>query len=170
MATDFSSKINEAFKRGYQVVQGHRVAKNLNGAFALLDAASEEINNSIFRKGHRALGLSSALIGSGMAFNYKLFKDFMAGVNAIGGFDKELELKLNREKITIEYLSDALVYDEKVQDKQVFENQRRRWLSAQFIYFGRFIFPALWHLITRFNVGFFDKAFQLALLPRVLNL
>jgi len=34
---------------------------------ALLDGISEEINNNIFRKGHQTLGLSSALIGSGMA-------------------------------------------------------------------------------------------------------
>jgi hypothetical protein len=49
-------------------VQGHRTAKNTNNSWAILDAISEEINNNIFRKGHRVLGLSSAIIGSGMAF------------------------------------------------------------------------------------------------------
>ena len=41
---------------------------------AVLDAVSEEINNSIFRKGHTRLGFSSGLSGSGMAFEYDLFK------------------------------------------------------------------------------------------------
>jgi cellulose synthase/poly-beta-1,6-N-acetylglucosamine synthase-like glycosyltransferase len=65
MATDFITKLNATFDLGYQVVQGHRTAKNTNSPTAILDAISEEINNHILRKGHRALGLSSALIGSG---------------------------------------------------------------------------------------------------------
>jgi len=78
MEPHFISKINEAFDNGFIVVQGHRAAKNLNTSFAILDAISEEINNHIFRKGHRALGLSSGLIGSGMAFEYHFFKNTMA--------------------------------------------------------------------------------------------
>jgi hypothetical protein len=55
------------------MVQGHRAAK-IQGAFAMLDAMSEEINNNIYSKGHRTIGMSSRLVGSGMAFSYQLFK------------------------------------------------------------------------------------------------
>jgi len=141
MAPDFLSKINASFGNGFIAVQGHRTAKNLNTSLAVLDAVSEEINNHIFRKGHRVLGFSSAIIGSGMAFKYDFFKALMSTVTAIGGFDKEIELKLLKEGNTIEYLDDAFVYDEKVQKAEVFSNQRRRWLSAQLIYFRRdFVF------------------------------
>ncbi|MFZ4582660.1 MAG: glycosyltransferase [Paludibacter sp.] len=170
MAPDFVSKINDAFDAGYTVVQGHRVAKNTNTSFAVLDAVSEELNNSIFRKGHRMLGLSSALIGSGMAFDYTLFKKRMSEIHAIGGFDKELELTLLRDGYTIEYLSEALVYDEKVQKVEVFENQRKRWLSAQFIYFGRFFFSGVKQLLLNGNIDFFDKVYQMISPPRVLLL
>lgn len=170
MAPDFLSKVNQAFADGYEVVQGHRTAKNLDTHYAVLDAASEEINNSLFRKGHRALGLSSGLIGSGMAFRYALFKDFMSTVHAVGGFDKELELKLNRDKVTIEYLNDAFVYDEKVQNKEIFEQQRRRWLSAQMVYLRRFFFKAVGELFRSGNIGFFDKAWQMTQPPRVIAL
>lgn len=74
MAYDFLEKINSAFDSHFKAVQGHRAAKNLNNGLAILDAVSEEINNHIFRKGHRAVGLSSAIIGSGMAFDYPYFK------------------------------------------------------------------------------------------------
>ncbi len=168
MATDFIDKINTAFDAGFKIVQGHRVAKNTNTPFAILDAVSEELNNSIFRKGHRALGLSSALIGSGMAFDYQLFKKRMLEIHAIGGFDKELELTLLRDGFKIEYLNDALVYDEKVQKVEVFENQRKRWLSAQFIYFGRFVTPGIIHLFAKGNIDFFDKVYQMISPPRVL--
>jgi cellulose synthase/poly-beta-1,6-N-acetylglucosamine synthase-like glycosyltransferase len=170
MEPDFVSKINDAFDAGFTVVQGHRVAKNTNTSFAVLDAVSEELNNSIFRKGHRMLGLSSALIGSGMAFDYAQFKQRMTEIHAIGGFDKELELTLLRDGYTIEYLNDALVYDEKVQKVEVFENQRKRWLSAQFIYFGRFFFSGVKHLLLNGNIDFFDKVYQMVSPPRVLLL
>ena len=127
MANDFLSKINAAFEYGYIAVQGHRTAKNTNNSWAILDAVSEEINNNIFRKGHKVLGLSSAIIGSGIAFKYNYFKTMMSTVTAVGGFDKEIELKMLKEGEKIVYLDDALVYDEKIQKSEVFGNQRRRW-------------------------------------------
>ena len=170
MAPDFLYKVNASFGQGSIAVQGHRTAKNLDTSLAVLDAASEEINNHIFRKGHRVLGLSSAIIGSGMAFRYDLFRDLMGTVTAVGGFDKEIELKLLKEGHTIEYLDDAYVYDEKVQKADVFSNQRRRWLSAQFIYFRRDLFSSLKALITKGNIDYFDKAVQFIQPPRVLLL
>ena len=170
MATDFLAKINIAFEDKHIAVQGHRAAKNLNTGLAVLDAVSEEINNHIFRKGHRVLGLSSAIIGSGMAFDYQHFKTMMMSVTAIGGFDKEIELKMLKAGYKIEYLDDAYVYDEKVQKAEVFSNQRRRWLSAQIHYFKQDIGSAFVHLLTKGNVDYFDKAIQFIQPPRILLL
>ena len=166
----FLEKINQAFEAGYPAVQGHRMAKNMNNSMAVLDSISEEINNHIFRKGHRVAGLASGLIGSGMAFQYRMFKKRMSEIQAIGGFDKELELTMLRDGIKIEYIEDAVVLDEKVQDKAVFENQRRRWLAAQFIYFRRFAWDGLVQFITRLNVDFLDKVYQMVMPPRILLL
>ena len=170
MEADFLQKLNDGFNSGYQIVQGHRKAKNLNTSFAVLDAASEEINNHIFRKGHRALGLSSGLIGSGMAFNYSMFKSMMASVSAIGGFDKELEFKFAKNKIKIEYLQDAVVLDEKIQRSSDFYNQRRRWLSTQFVYLKKYFNTGLRELFLRGNINFFDKLLQMIIPPRILLL
>ena len=170
MKSDFIEKVNLAFDSGFHVVQGHRVAKNTNTAFAILDAISEEVNNHIFRKGHRKFGFSSALIGSGMAFDYAFFKETMANVKAVGGFDKELELKLLRDRNKIEYLHHAIALDEKVQKSDVFATQRKRWLSAQFIYFRRYFFSGLKELFIHGNVDFFDKVYQMVSPPRVLLL
>ena len=170
MAKDFLKKVNEVFEEGKIAVQGHRVAKNLNTSLAILDAISEEINNHIFRKGHRVLGLSSAIIGSGMAFRYDFFRNLMSEVKAIGGFDKEIELKMLKDGNTIEYLNDAFVYDEKVQKADVFHNQRRRWLSAQLHYFKTDFLNAMGNLISKGNFDYFDKAFQFLQPPRILLL
>jgi len=170
MAADFLSKVNAAFEENFIAIQGHRTAKNLDTSLAILDAVSEEINNHVFRKGHRVVGLSSAIIGSGMAFRYIFFKQLMLKVTAVGGFDKEIELKLLKERYKIEYLDDALVYDEKVQKSEVFSNQRRRWLSAQLHYFRQDILQAIRDLVTKGNVDYFDKAIQFIQPPRVLLL
>lgn len=170
MEIKFLQKINNAFNQGFTTVQAHRIAKNLNTNMAILDAISEEVNNHIYRLGHRALGFSSALIGSGMAFDYAFFKKTMKEIDAVGGFDKELELRLLQGGHKIEYLESALVYDEKVQNREVFQNQRKRWLSAQFVYFGRYFLPGLKDLFLKANIDFFDKVYQMIQPPRILQL
>ena len=157
MEDDFLLNVNNAFCNGFAAVQGHRIAKNLNTSFAVLDAISEEINNKIFRKGQRVLGLSAFLIGSAMAFDYQLFKTMMAEVEVVGGFDKELEMRLLAMRMKTEYLPDAKVLDEKVQNARVFSKQRRRWLSAQFNFFGKKFLPSLKQLFTQGNFEYFFK-------------
>ena len=169
MAPDFLSRINRAFAQGWRAVQGHRVAKNSNSSVAILDAISEEINNHIFRKASRVLGLSSATIGSGMAFEPMLMKTAMATQHTMGGYDKELETNIVLSGHTIGYLEDALIYDEKVANRAVFENQRTRWIAAQW-QFLRFYFRhgliELWH--GRWASGF--KVIQAVFLPKILLL
>lgn len=58
--TDFLQEINKVFDAGVQAIQTHRTAKNRNTEIAVLDGLSEEVNNSIFRRGHVRLGVSSA--------------------------------------------------------------------------------------------------------------
>jgi cellulose synthase/poly-beta-1,6-N-acetylglucosamine synthase-like glycosyltransferase len=169
MAHDYLEQVNQAFEQGHQVIQGHRVAKNLNTGFAILDAISEEINNHIFRKGHRVLGLSSALIGSGMAFTYDLYKKIMVEVTAHGE-DKELEVKLLMNGVKIEYLHHTLVYDEKVQKVEVFARQRKRWLSAQLVSFRNYFGIGLKQLFLKGNIDLFDKLIQMILPPRILHI
>lgn len=167
MKSDVLSKINMAFDKGYTAVQGHRTAKNTNVNFAILDALSEEINNHIFRKGHRVLGLSSALIGSGMALDYHLFKKTMATIDSVGE-DKEVELKIIRNNHKIEYIHDALIYDEKTSKPDVFVNQRRRWIAAQLDYFKSNFFDGVGQLITKGNIDYFDKVIQMIMPPRII--
>jgi cellulose synthase/poly-beta-1,6-N-acetylglucosamine synthase-like glycosyltransferase len=105
-----------------------------------------------------------------MAFRYGYFKSLMATVTAVGGFDKEIELKMLKEERKIVYLEDAVVFDEKIQKPEVFGNQRRRWLSAQFHYFRKDFLNALKDLILKGNIDYFDKTIQFILPPRILLL
>lgn len=113
--------------------------------------------------------MSAALIGSGMAFHYDLFRDTMANIKAVGGFDRELELTLLYQGKHFHYLPETFVFDEKVQNTNDFSRQRRRWLSAQWHYcrvFARYLFKA----IAVRNWDFCDKLFQQLSIPRLLLL
>ncbi len=169
MDSNFLTRSNELMNNGASAIQGHRIAKNMDANFSVLDAISEEINNSVFRKGHVALGLSSALIGSGMALEYKLYHKIMAQADTFAE-DKELEFKLILNKQPIEYLDDVHIYDEKVSKPEVFVNQRSRWLAFQLIYAKRFFFDAFVELFLRKNFDFFDKVMQQMLPPRIILL
>ncbi len=167
---NYLKDVNDLFANPkVEIVQTHRIAKNLNNDMAFLDAISEEINNSIFRLGHACLGFSAGLIGSGMAFLYPLFRDTMAGIKAVGGFDRELELTLLLQGKRFYYLPETYVFDEKVQNTNDFSSQRRRWLSAQWYYcktFAKFAGRA----ILKRNWDFCDKLFQQFAIPRLLLL
>ncbi len=169
-APDFLYEINNYLKAGEVVIQGHRIAKNINTNVAVLDAISEEINNHIFRKSQRVFNFSAAIIGSGMALEYQLFKQTMAQIDAVGGFDKEMGLLLTRQKITVAYAGKALVLDEKVSNPEVFKKQRKRWLSAQFNLLRKYGMSGFGELFMRGNFDYFNEIYQLSILPRVLML
>lgn len=168
MEKDFLAKINEAYHQGSNVIQGRRIAKNTDTSYALLDALSEAINNNIYNLGQINLGFSARLVGSGMAFKYSLFQTLMEDSVAVGGFDKELELKLLEQGKHIHYVHNAIVWDEKVSKVAVFAKQRRRWLAAQYHYLKEYGGRAIKDLLTKGNFDFFNKVYQMALPPRLL--
>jgi cellulose synthase/poly-beta-1,6-N-acetylglucosamine synthase-like glycosyltransferase len=161
-------QVNAAFDAGAEAVQCHRTAKNKQTAVAVLDAISEEINNHLFRKGPRGLGVSANLIGSGMAFRFHDLKSIidLPHIHNNPGEDREIDLQLMKQNIKVEYLDDAIVYDEKVASAQVFEKQRVRWLEAQVMHFRRFLHADMKAAPRNFN--FWNKFIQTMLLPRSL--
>ncbi len=174
LAPDFLRKVNRAFSNGAMAVQGKRVAKNIETSFAVLDACSEAINNNIFRKGTYALGLSSAVIGSGMAFDFNTIKKIFSEIDAVGGFDKILQLKVAEQNIKIHYIESALIFDEKVNSSAAFEQQRKRWVSSQFVNLKHFFFKGC-KQVFKGNFSYFNfailnnivlpRAFLLLILP-----
>lgn len=168
MSSDCLAKVNHAWRSGWKVMQCHRTAKNKNTSIAILDALSEEINNTIFRRGQRVLGLSCALIGSGMAFEFELVKGIFAldRIHNNPGEDKEIEILLLQKGLAVEYLEDAFVYDEKVQRKEVFEKQRTRWLATQINNMKLFWEKGMRSHFTQ--KAYLHKFFQTLILPRLL--
>ena len=164
---DFLEKMNDAYESaGTKAIQAHRLSQNRDTASARLSSTFEEINNSIFRLGHIALGLSAASAGSAMAFDFEWFKENIMTIDTIFD-DKELEIRLLRQHIFIDYFDDILVFEEKYRNAEDFSRQRGRWIASQFSNITRNIHYLPVAIFTK-HYNLMDKIIQWMILPRMI--
>ena len=167
LAQDFLKDINSLYNQGYRIIQAQRVAKNLNTPMAVLDGLSEAINNHLFRQGANALGLSSALIGSGMAFPFSLIKEELSKIDSAVE-DKALQVALVEKGHKITYQKGTLVYDEKVDSPKAYKNQRRRWIAGQYDTLRK-NFTNSFRLLMNGNINYFNIAVCQNIFPSRIN-
>jgi len=173
LAKDFLTIVNSAFQNGIRAMQGRRFTKNVNTPMAILDSISEAINNHIFRKGNYSIGFSSALIGSGMAFETALIKDCLMNrvIISLGGYDRDLQLYLSDKDVRIHYVESAVCLDEKISNIKAFGNQRRRWINSQFLDLSYHFKDSFDRLFRRGDLNYFNLAFIMNIFfSRLLNL
>ena len=164
---EFLERMNDAFEySGTKAIQSHRLARNRDTSSARLDSIFEEINNSIFRRGHINLGLSAALLGSGVAYDFMWFKNHIMKVRP-NGEDKELEAMLMREHIFVDYFDNIYIYDEKKRVASDLNKQRGRWITTQMRSLLKNIRFLPTALLTR-HYDWVDKIVQWMLLPRTI--
>lgn len=162
---DYLQKVNDAFEiAATKAIQTHRISKNRDTTVARFGAIFEEINNAIFRRGHINMGLSSALAGSGTAYDFNWFKANVMKTKTAGE-DKELEALLLRQEVYIDYFEDIYIYGEKKRTTTKLNQQRGRWAAQQFHNVIRNI-KFLPGAIFRKQYDLADKIIQWMLLPR----
>ena len=163
---EFLEQMNDAYESaGTKAIQAHKVSFNRDTVSARLSAIFEEINNSIFRRGHIGVGLSAAMSSSGMVFNFEWFKKQILAAK-INWADKELEALLLRHHIYVDYFDTIMVYSEKARQAEEFNRQHRNWILTQW----RAILRNLRYLpqaIIQKHYDLIDKLFQWMLLPRM---
>ena len=163
---EFLEQMNDAYESaGTKAIQAHKVSFNRDTVSARLSAIFEEINNSIFRRGHITVGLSAAMSSSGMVFNFEWFKQQILAAK-INWADKELEALLLRHHIYVDYFDNIMVYGEKARQAEEFNRQHRNWIITQW----RAILRNLRYLpqaIIQKHYDLIDKLFQWMLLPRI---
>lgn len=164
---DFLEKMNNAYESsGTKTIVSHRIPKNRDTSTARIDSVFSEINNSIFRRAHITMGLSSSINGSGTAFDFTWFKSAIMKIRS-SNTDKELEISLLRQGIYIDYMDNIFIYEEKARSTEEFNRQRRHWMIHQFhsaIANIRYLPMALFH--RRYDLA--DKILQWLLIPRLL--
>lgn len=164
---EYLSQVNNAYEAaGTKAIQCHMLSQNRDTVSARLSAIFEEINNSIFRRGHVTLGLSAAAASSAMAFDFNWFKANILTTNTTWD-DKELESRLLRQHIFVDYFDDIMVFSEKARNAEDFNRQRRRWLLSHFATITRNIRYLPGAIIER-HYDLIDKIIQWMLIPRIL--
>lgn len=164
IGTQFLQKVNRSYQFGYRMMQAHRTDIDRDSNMMILATTFEEINNSIFRIGHNSLGLSSALVGSGLCAEYNWFKDNIVKLSSQFE-EKEMEILILKQQIYIDYLDDAIVYVDHSAGASHFNSQRRKWMLGQLNSLGKnvkYFIPALF----KGNFDLADKILQWMLPPR----
>ena len=163
---EFLEHMNDAYEAaGTKAIQAHKVSFNRDTVSARLSAIFEEINNSIFRRGHTTIGLSAAMSNSGMVFNFEWFRQQILAAK-INWEDKELEALLLRHHIYVDYFDNIMVYGEKARKAEEFNRQHRNWIITQWWATVRNL-RYLPQAIIQKHYDLIDKLLQWMLLPRI---
>lgn len=160
---DINSFVSET---GCIALQTHRQSKNINNNISYMDSVIEEMNNSIYRKGHNAINISSSIIGSGVALDYKWFIENVQNLESTGE-DKEIEELLLKQNHFIYYNEDIIFKDEKVSNKKSIKYQRRRWIGTQF-HLLKLLLLNLLSEIKKGNINYIIKIIETIILPKSL--
>ena len=164
---EYLEQMNDAYEAaGTKAIQAHKLSLNRDTPSARLSSIFEEINNSIFRRGHISLGLPAALASSGMVFEFNWFKNFIDQAKSTWG-DKEIEMSLARNHIYVDYFDNIFVYNEKARRAEEFNRQHRNWMFAQWRTILRNIQYLPIALLNR-HYHLADKLLQWLLMPRMM--
>lgn len=162
---EFLEQLNDAYETaGTRAIVTHKLPRNRDTSTARLGSIFEEINNSIFRRGHITMGFSSAIMGSGVAYEFGWFKNNIMKVRGMAE-DKELEIMLIRQRIYIDYFDHIYIYDEKKRKVTDFNRQRQHWIIEQMYSAAKNIRYLPSAFINR-QYDLIDKIIQWMLLPR----
>lgn len=165
---EFLQRVNDAYETsGTKALQTHRMMRNLDTAVSRMQATFEEIDNTIFRRGHLSIGFSAALSSSGSVFNFQWFKQNIMKIRAVVGVEKELEAVLMHDGIYIDYFENIHVFEDRALTLTEFNNQHGRWTYIQLhslLKNFRFLPTALMNS----HYDWADKILQWMLIPRTI--
>ena len=97
-------KIYDAYDAGIQAIQLHTLVKGCKGFRFKFRVMRDEIKNSLYRAGNTQFGLSSNLLGTNMAIDLAWLQKNLKSSKT------NIERKLFRQNIYIDYLPDVIVY------------------------------------------------------------
>jgi cellulose synthase/poly-beta-1,6-N-acetylglucosamine synthase-like glycosyltransferase len=132
---DYFINLNKYFQQGYRAVQTQMLSKNTSTVYSRLDSIGHVYYTFLDRQMRMELGLSSHILGLGIAVDCQLYNEIVYK-DRLGGFDKKLQADIVKSIPRLAYAQEAIVYDEKVDDGKTLEKQRTRWLFTYFHYFG----------------------------------
>lgn len=161
LSPGFLDKIRNTYDAGVQAIQLHTVVENPKGFKQRFSAIYAEMNNSFFKSGNSHFGLSTALEKTNVAIDLKWLQDNIRSNRT------NLERKLLSQSVYIDYLPDAVVYNETIPDSayrrrmsRTFSDLMPAFIENNWSFFNRIvqqlmpsllkvcIFSGIWMLFT----------------------
>lgn len=128
---DFLQKMNDAHQNGAQVAQGFRDSKNpTDSAVSTCYSVSYWIVNRFYNGGRRALGLSALVNGSGFMASCQLLEELGGWNTHTMTEDYEFSAQCVLKGYNVQYVQDAIIYDEQPLTFAQSWKQRRRWSTG----------------------------------------
>ncbi|NQY07023.1 MAG: glycosyltransferase [Flavobacteriaceae bacterium] len=169
--TNYLSQINLAYIGGARVIQGHRIFKKLSTSKAKYRAITEEMNNHIFRKAHNVIGLSSSILGWGVAYDYALIQDILTRkknrLKSNSTF-KILENEILKRNIKVHYLAHTHFFEYCMQYSYEFRRQQIKWVNSNKKYYKSVLKTLRQFDYKKINKHLIDKFLQLMIPPKLL--
>lgn len=135
----FLSALDKSHCMGFEIVQGKRIAKNIDTAYAALDALGEYYYDFTVRQVPFRLGSSSTIAGSGMSISLDVYRkniqkemEEFKTKGVVVAEDKSLQMDFVAQQKRIAYCPQAVLFDEKVSSGEQVSRQRTRWLNSYF--------------------------------------
>ena len=163
---DFLSIVNNALYSGCDVVQTHCKSVSDEASLNVYKYISAEINNSIFRRAHCRLSLSSALSNTGMIMSVNILKMCLAKRVTVG-IEKQFEWVVLQNNYYIEYLDYVYTYVCKKEGmKEAYSTQKKLY-----VYYMKNMIKTIFYMpfeITKGNIDYINKLLQWLLPPRLI--
>ena len=168
---DFLNAICHLGDKNAHVWQGKRQALNQENNWSTYDTLSEKLNDMLLREAKRTINLPPELSGSAIVFKIDTFSKAVKRLDRRApGMDKNLLIQLLLSDQKIDYVPEAIVWEEKTASIITLQTQRVRWFGNQYfnaLYWGKSLIfkctkASLDYLITLYRP---PRSIQIILLP-----
>lgn len=158
MTPNFLSVMNARLAAGAQVVQGYLDTKNPDDSWVTKAISTGySVSSRLFQLSRENLGMSAALGGTGYCIRVATLRAFPPDPACVTD-DAELQMRLLREGIRVEWAHDAVTFDEKPLTLEASNAQRTRWMQGRWDVARRHLVPLLARAIRHADHAALDGA------------
>ena len=127
---DFLREMNYSLNNGFKVAQGTRETKNLNQSWISSSyAIYYYLQNFLISKARKNIGLSTTINGTGFMIKKELIDQIGFNTKTLTE-DIEFSAICTLNGVKIDYVEDAITYDEQASNFRDSWNQRMRWTNG----------------------------------------
>lgn len=158
MDAQYLAEMNASLIAGSVVIQGYNSLRNPEDSnLTRLMHVTNVLKNRLFNETKSRLGLSVALMGTGMCFDRNVLEKYGWSAHSVGE-DWEYFANLTDRGIVVGFNPLAITYAQEATSLRQGFSQRIRWAGGKYETVVKFALPTLMRGVREFDVGKIDAA------------